>query len=294
MGTFMRVAVIQGNITQSLKWVPGSVPIAVDRYVKMTQQAAAFHPELIVWPETVIPEPLNEDPHTEQRFAQLAHHVHATLVVGAQEIRAGGVQETPSAGIYNALYIFSPGSALESGTLENIYEKRQLVPFAESLPAKRYLRWIPYISELAGTFSSGTVDGVYPAGNLNFAPLICWESAFADLAHAQIRNGAQLLVISTDDAWFGETAGPPMHAQIAQLRAIENGTWIIRAAATGISGIIAPDGGYTARAPLDKPATVFGFVSSPPGSIFANLGPTPIIISLTLLYLAILLLGTRR
>jgi len=280
-GTFMRVAVIQGNITQSLKWVPGSVPIAIARYVKMTQQAAAFHPELIVWPETVIPEPLNEDPHAEQRFAKLAQHVHATLIVGAQEIRDGG--------IYNALYIFGP-----NGALENIYEKRQLVPFAESLPAKRYLNWIPYISELAGTFASGTVDGVYSAGSLSFAPLICWESAFADLTHAQIRNGAQLLVISTDDAWFGETAGPPMHAQIAQLRAIENGTWVIRAAATGISGIIAPDGGYTAHSPLDKPATLYGFVSFPPGSIFANIGPTPIIISFAILYLAILMLGTRR
>jgi apolipoprotein N-acyltransferase len=130
--TFMRVAVIQANITQSLKWVPGSVPIAIARYVKMTRQTAAFHPELIVWPETVIPEPLNEDPPTEQRFAQLAQQMHATLVVGAQEIRGTGAQKTPAGGIYNALYIFAP-----SGALENIYEQRQLVPFAESLPAKR-------------------------------------------------------------------------------------------------------------------------------------------------------------
>src|SRR5581483_3548038 len=105
-GTFMRVAVVQGNIAQSLKWVPGSVPHAVERYIRMTQNAAAFHPELIVWPETVIPEPLNEDPHTEQRFAQLARQTHATLVVGAQEIRDNS--------IYNALYIFGPNGALEN------------------------------------------------------------------------------------------------------------------------------------------------------------------------------------
>ncbi len=77
----------------------------------------------------------------------------------------------------------------------------------------------------------GRIDGVYPTNALAIAPLICWESAFADLAYAQMRKGAQLLVISTDDAWFGTTSGPYMHAQIAQLRAIETGAYVVRAAA---------------------------------------------------------------
>ncbi len=87
---------------------------------------------------------------------------------------------------------------------------------------------------------------------LPIAPLICWESAFADLAYAQVRDGAQLLVVSTDDAWFGETSGPYMHAQIAQLRAIESGAYVVRAAATGVSGIIAPDGTWQERAGLAR------------------------------------------
>ncbi len=71
-----------------------------------------------------------------------------------------------------------------------------------------------------------------------------------------MRQNAQILVISTDDAWFGKTSGPYMHAQIAQLRAIESGAYVVRAAATGISGIIAPDGNWQARTRLEERATV--------------------------------------
>ncbi len=91
-----------------------------------------------------------------------------------------------------------------------------------------------------------------PTRALTIAPLICWESAFADLAYAQLRNNAQLLVVSTDDAWFGRRRDPYMHAQIAQLRAIESGAYVVRAAATGISGIIAPNGTWLARSALDR------------------------------------------
>src|SRR5665213_1686646 len=137
---------------------------------------------------------------------------------------------------------------------------------------------------MGGNFAAGSVDAVFPTDGLRFAPLICWESAFADLAYAQVRDGAQLLVVSTDDAWFGDTAGPYQHAQIAQLRAIEDGVWVVRAAATGISGIIAPDGRYVARSALDTQTIVTGLVGSPPGSPFAHFGPTPVALTLAALY----------
>lgn len=275
----VRVAAIQGNIEQAIKWVPGSVRLGIDRYLAQTKSVAAFRPQLVVWPETVIPEVLNHDPATMARFGSLSRAMRTTLVVGAQELRGGR--------LYNALYVFGP-----AGGLRGTYEKRQLVPFAESFPARAALSWLPYVAELGGVFSSGTVDGVYGAGPLRFAPLICWESAFADLAHAQVRDGAQLLVISTDDAWFGDTAGPYMHAQIAQLRAIENGMWVVRAAATGVTGIISPTGDYVQSAPFERRANVVGMVGAPAGSPFAVLGPLPIALACVLLYL--LLVVPRR
>lgn len=271
------VAAVQGNIVQTLKWQPGSLELAVGRYTAMTRGLAAAHPRLVVWPETVIAirgMGLDLDPSLERRFSALADGMKATLVVGSISEREGN--------FYNSLFFFTPGLA------RAIYDKRQLVPFAEDFPAERLLSWLPYVGELNGGFAHGATDGVYPtAAGLVVAPEICWESAFADLVHAQVARGAQLLVVSTDDAWFGETSGPYQHAQISQLRAIENGMWLVRAAATGVSGVIAPDGHWTQRAPMDVQSSIVGMVGPPPRSLFARIGPAPVIAALALLYLVI-------
>jgi apolipoprotein N-acyltransferase len=142
---------------------------------------------------------------------------------------------------------------------------------------------------LSGRFGTGTVDGVYSTTALPIAPLICWESAFADLTHAQIANAAQLLVVSTDDAWFGTTSGPYMHAQISQLRAVESGAYVVRAAATGISGIVAPDGTWQHRSAMEQTVVVNGLVGPRIPTVFSHIGPTPVGVGLMVLYVAILL-----
>ncbi len=276
----IEVAAIQGNITQSLKWQPDSLQTAITRYTTLTQAAAQHHPKMILWPETVITTELNRDPSLLARFGALARSTHATLVVGSLLANENG--------IYNALYIFDANGALAA-----TYAKRQLVPYAESFPGSAFLSWLPYVGKLNGNFAHGHIDGVYDSGALPFAPLICWESAFSDLAHAQIANGAQMLAVSTDDAWFGTSAGPYAHAQIAQLRAVENGTWLLRAASTGISGIIAPTGNYTERSHLATQAVVTGLIGLPTGSPFARYGPTPVIVMLAFFYV-VLVLAQRR
>jgi apolipoprotein N-acyltransferase len=262
------VAAVQGNIAQSFKW--SSLGLAVRRYTAMTRVAAAAHPRLIVWPETVITTDLEGDPTLLSRFENLARSSRATLVAGSLDV-AGPA-------IFNALYVFAPTGGYA------IYHKRQLVPFAEWFPGRAFLSWLPYIANLNGGLTPGRIDGVYPTAALPIAPLVCWESAFADLAYAQVRKGAQLLVISTDDAWFGQTSGPYMHAQIAQLRAIESGAYVVRAAATGISGIIAPDGTWRARAGLARRTIVEGRVGPRAPTVFSRIGPTNIVLMLMGLY----------
>ena len=266
------VAAVQGNIAQSFKW--NSLGLAVRRYTAMTRRAAAAHPRLVVWPETVITTELDADPVLMKRFSNLSREVGATLV-------AGSLSRAPF-GLYNALYVFSPQAGYD------IYEKRQLVPFAEWFPGRAFLSWLPYIGALNGGLTPGRLDGVYRTTALPIAPLICWESAFSDLAYAQIRRGAQLLVVSTDDAWFGTTSGPYMHAQIAQLRAIETGAYVVRAAATGISGIIAPDGRWQERAPIGRRRIVAGYAGPRVPTFFSAIGPTTIGILLLVLYVALL------
>jgi len=262
------VVAVQGNIPQSFKW--NALPLAVRRYTWMSRASARVHPRLIVWPETAIPTAIDLDPLLLGQFSDLARQLHSTIV-------AGGI-DSNTTGIYNALYIFSPDGH------SNIYRKRQLVAFAEWFPGRAFLSWLPYIGALNGGLTRGRIDGVYATTALPIAPLICWESAFADLAYGQLQRNAQILVVSTDDAWFGTTSGPYMHAQIAQLRAVESGAYVVRAAATGISGIIAPDGRWQARSRLEQQTTVTGAVGRRVPTLFARIGPTRVALALIALY----------
>lgn len=274
------VAIVQGNIRQDLKWTQGAFNLSVSRYLGLTNTLADTpNPrpaKLIVWPETVIPTDLNADASLQDQFAHLAARTHATIVVGSLE-RVAGVP-------YNTLWYFSP-----DGT-QRVYRKRRLVPFAEWLPAEALLSHLP-ISDAISRFGTGHDAAVINVAGRLTAPLICWESGFADLLHAQLRRGADLTIISTDDAWFGLSAGPYQHAQIAQMRAMESGTWVIRAAATGVSGIIAPDGEFTQRSVMNQTQVVQGFVGSRIFTVFAFIGPLPITIALFVFYIASLLTG---
>jgi len=276
----IRVAAVQGNVKQSIKWEPTTVRLSIHRYLALTARLASLHPKLVVLPETVIAEVLNADPALVVRLSALARSLHTRLIVGSLE-SAGTTQ-------YNALYTFDP-----QGRLQSIYRKRQLVPFAEDFPGRRWLRRLPN-ADLISTFGAGTQDTVISAGGTSFAPLICWESAFADLVHAQVSRGAQVLVIATDDAWFGETSGTFQHAQIAQMRAIENGMWALQSASTGISGVIAPDGTWIQYTPLDREALLVANVGAPPGSIFARIGPAPVVAGFGLFYAGVMLWGSLR
>jgi apolipoprotein N-acyltransferase len=274
----LRVAAIQGNIPQTVKWTRAAFELANTRYEALTRRAALGKPKLILWPETVVTIELNLAPDLFARLAGLARLTNAELIVGAKELTAKGE--------YNALYYFDP-----DGRFRGTYRKRRLVPFVESLPAPWLLGDLPAAS-LVSRFGSGRTTGVREVGGLRIAPMICWESAFDGAAHEALRDGADAFIVATDDAWFGETAGPYQHAEIAQMRALETGSWVLRAAATGISGIVAPTGRYTRESGLDRVAVVEGAIGPPARTVYASLGALPVGLCLVLLYLA--LVARRR
>ncbi len=269
-----RVAAIQGNIPQHLKFSAGALPTAVERYVSLTREAAATRPNIILWPETVIPVALARDPALGATFSALARDVHAELVVGTYD--ATNERE------YNVLDYFSP-----AGTLERSYRKRRLVPFAEHIPGRAAFAWIPWTANVSN-FSEGTREEIVRVGSMDFGAAICWESAFSAIARDESRDGAQALLISTDDAWFGTSAGPFQHAQIAQMRAIETGRYVVRAASTGVSGIIAPDGRYRRETRLNHVAIVSGAIGAPVWTVFDTIGSPTVAAILAALYVVII------
>jgi apolipoprotein N-acyltransferase len=292
----LRVAAVQGNITQSVKWEAASLPRAVARYTALTAGLRSFRPQFVLWPETVITTDLLLDPtlaaipqngelvatgsRLRLQFRRLARSLGAVIAVGSDEATA--------AGAYNDLIFFNP-----DGSPEHVYRKRQLVPFAEFLPGPSWLRHLPFAG-LVSDFASG-IDSAPIDARLRVAPLICWEAVFSDLAQTQAAAGARFFAVATDDAWFGASDGPYAQAQIAQLRAIETGRWIVRAAATGISGVIAPDGHWQARSTLEAQAVVTGTIGEPQPTLYSRFGQWPIGIVLGVLAAgAFALAGSRR
>jgi apolipoprotein N-acyltransferase len=257
-----RVAAVQGGIAQSTKRSDEGLALALARYTSLTEPLRAQHPALVLWPETVITTDYLRDPALRARFAALAQRVGATLY-------AGGFWDDGTR-LENALMIFDPGA--NAHDVSALYVKEQLVPFAEYLPGPEWLRKLPYADQIGG-FRPGTNAAETYKGA---TALICWESVFGDLAHDRLRDDPQLFLIATDDAWFGTTEGPYEHAQAATLRAVETGRWVLRAAATGISGIVAPDGTWTRRTALGGADVVVGDVGPPAPGPYARIGPLPI------------------
>jgi apolipoprotein N-acyltransferase len=288
----IRVAAVQGNITQSVKWQARSLARAVTRYTGLTRSVRAYKPAFVLWPETVITTDLLLDPELtgipanagivaesralRARFHALANETGAVIAVGSDEATA--------AADYNDLVFFTPGSPAEA-----VYRKRQLVPFAEFLPGPAALRSLPFAA-LVSNFGAGTQSG--PIGpTLQFGPMICWEAGFTDMAQSQAARGVRFFAVATDDAWFGASDGPYAQAQLTQLRAIETGRWIVRAAATGISGIVAPDGRWRERTALDTESVVTGTIGEPQATVYARTGPWPFCAALAVLLLPLLRTG---
>ncbi len=256
------VAALQGGIAQTIKRSDAGLALALDRYTKMTLALRAQHPSLVLWPETVITADVRRIAPLRARFAHLADAVGATLYTGA--FWDDGTKGE------NALLIFDPRA--NQNDVARLYVKERLVPFAEYVPGPAWLRSLPYADEI-GAFAPGTNAAETYAGA---TALICWESLFGDIAHARLKDDPSLFLIATDDAWFGTTEGPYEHAQAASLRAVETGRWVLRAGATGISGIVAPDGSWTQRTALGGVATVVGDVGAPAPGPYASIGPAPV------------------
>ena len=239
VGEALRVLVVQGNVAQDEKWADETRPRSLERYAQLT----AGHPDvdLVVWPETAIP-------YFAARVRPFLRAAGEAAEQSGYTLLAGLLSFEPAAGrAYNSVIrITSPQSAAEP----HYYHKRHLVPFSERLPFETAIapvaRWWGFPAE---SFASGA-QGQTPlrAGGHEIAVSICYEITFG-AATARGLGSAGLLVNVSNDAWFGRTAGPHQHFQMARMRALELGRWLVRATNTGISAVVTPDGRVASSIP---------------------------------------------
>lgn len=252
-GRPVKAAVVQANIDQSVKWDPAYQEDTLQSYFRLTRSARGFHPELIVWPETSLPFFFQDHPRFSPGIISLAAESRAVLIFGSPAYRRDG----RAVHYYNRAYMIRPD------TRDILYyDKIHLVPFGEYVPFKKYLPFIHRLVEAAGDFAQGEKSEVLKAGDLSLGVLICFEAIFPELAGAFARNGANILVNITNDAWFGRTSAPYQHLSMAVFRAIETRRPMIRAANTGFSAFITPTGVIQGKSDLFAEAVLKGSITA--------------------------------
>ncbi len=241
----VRVALIQGNIEQKVKWDARFLDYSVDTYLQMSRGVAPQEPDLIVWPETSIPCYLMHRRGYREEVEGLSQQLGVPLLVGAPDYTYHKVGEPR---YYNAVFLFQP----QLGEVQGYY-KIQLVPFSERIPFDERLPILKRINLGEADFSPGRELTLFAIGKGRFAALICFEAIFPDLVRGFVNGGADFLVNVTNDAWFGRTSGPFQHAEIAKFRAVENRISMARCANTGISIFYDPYGRTIAQTQLFTP-----------------------------------------
>jgi apolipoprotein N-acyltransferase len=199
------------------------------------------NPALIVWPEAPAPF-YTSDPKFQHWLAALAQDSHAYLIVGSLGIIPANNAEKYE--MYNSAQLIRP-----DGGFGGRYDKIHLVPFGEFVPFQHMLSFAESLTHDVGKFSRGNQRNVLRIDGHGVGTFICYESIFPDEVLNFARNGAELFVNISNDGWFGEFGAPVQHLNMARMRAIENGRWLLRATNNGISASISPLGEVITAAP---------------------------------------------
>jgi apolipoprotein N-acyltransferase len=240
-GQSIKVLIVQGNIDQSVKWDPAYQEKTMESYIRLTRTARDFRPGLIVWPETALPFFFQDNVEFSPRVLSLAMESCAPLVFGSPAYkRTSGITR-----YYNRAYLLTPDDQPIK-----YYDKVHLVPFGEYVPLGKVLAFVNRLVPAAGDFDVGDKVAPLKHEGLSAGILICFEVIFPELARAHARKGANILVNLTNDAWFGMTSAPYQHLSMAVFRSVENRLPTIRAANTGFSAFISPQGEILAQSDL--------------------------------------------
>lgn len=260
----LRVAMVQGNISQEKKWDPEFINEAFLRYLDLSRSLET-PVDLVVWPETAVAFFLQSNPKAIKRIGDLSKQVGAPVLTG------GPMADKMADGrwnFYNSAVLLD-----DSRTLKNRYNKHHLVPFGEYIPLRNFIpASISKLTEGTSDFTPGPPHTPLEWSYGNIGMLICYEAIFPDEVRKLTTTGVRWLINITNDAWFGEAA-KPQHLAMTRIRAVENRLPLIRVANTGISAAFDQNGTELAR--IEANTTGIKAVTVPRGhgqSLFRKAG----------------------
>ena len=225
IGKSVAVSMIQGNVSQSVKWKPEQVQKSINRYVKLTQQH--WSSDIIIWPEAAIAVTKSQAQNFLGQLGTAAKKHNTTLITGIP------IMENNK--YYNAMIAIGDGHGQ--------YLKRHLVPFGEYMPFRYLLDWLRnYVLIPMSDLSSGPKNQSHIiAGKIKIAPFICYEIIYPAEVLAAVPS-SEMIVVASDDSWFGRSIAPAQQLQMTQMRAQETGREILASTNNGVTAIIGAHG----------------------------------------------------
>lgn len=264
----LTVSLIQGNLAPDDKFLlEDPIQTVTEVYLKPTLEH--LNSKFIIWPENSIPLPLPFSENFIAKINQLAEKNGTALLLGLPvEISKSPYQ------YYNSI--------LALGTAHGIYHKKLLVPFGEYLPFTQLLRGLINFFDIPmSSFRTGPLQQQsLSIPNSKLLPQICYEIAYPEQVRlALLEQQSDAIVTISEDGWFGHSWGPWQHLDIARMRALENGRYVIRSTTSGISAIIDEKGQILKQSPQFKPYVLSGeFVNFAGLTPWTKYGQLPVIV----------------
>ena len=254
-GDPLRVALVQGNIEQSLKWNPQHLSSTLETYQRLSAQAVSA--DLIVWPESATPFFFQDGGSRAAKVRAVVEKNQSGLLFGSpayiQQQDVNG-ELTNRYHYLNSAYLLTKDQQLVGRS-----DKVHLVPFGEYVPLANVLSFVDKLAQGIGDFVPGENSPLLFQGH-QLGVLVCYEAIFPEVSRNLVRQGADLIVNITNDAWFGDSSAPWQHLAMTRFRAVENRVWLARCANTGVSALIDPVGKVVQQSQLFRAETMEGDV----------------------------------
>jgi apolipoprotein N-acyltransferase len=234
----------------------------VSRYLELSREAAAKGARLLIWPESSTPFNFDEE-RASGVIRGMVRDLGVPLLLGSDEEDKG-----PPEKYYNSAFMLDT-----AGSTAASYRKVHLVQFGEYVPLQRFLFFVGPLVDAVSSFSAGERVTMLPVEGHMISTAICYDVAFPQLARDAVHEGSEMLTTITNDAWYGESSAPFQHFEIASMRAIEQGRYLVRSANTGFSGIVDPYGRVLLKTRLFETVAAVGearFVTAK--TVYARIG----------------------
>lgn len=245
---YINVCLVQGNFSDINKWEATSED-TLYQYLSLTEEAITPQTDIVFWPETAIPTYINRS-DIANKITDYTRKENILLITGAFYDKTSN----NSTENFNSIYI-----ADKNGKINHVYSKQYLVPFGEMFPLYNMISKMPVFDTLFSDriiYSPGKDSGCVDTDYGRFAAVICYESIFPSCTRSSVKDGAEFIVVLSNDSWFGNSHAIYQHYSNSIMRAVENRRYLVRCANTAVTAIIDSNGREVVSAPYYEPYAI--------------------------------------